>query len=492
MATFEKSEHPTNDLASFSFELNRPTPETAKALKEELLFHKGTQAYLWSMPMINVLGMKFGSEEQFGAGYNVLPIWKERLDTKTKVTTPNSDLLYAMSYIDMSETGPIVLEIPENQQDILMDFWQRPIPVDGGEFAGDVGFFGPDQGSGGKFLVVPPGYEGEVPSGYFVYRSGMNNLFVFLRAFYNAPNDLQPTVDLMEQTTIYPLNVAEADRLPMEYPNASGVDANLLPRSDFSAFEQLKWLIDREGRNIAGPDGLGILANIGLIEGVPFEPSDEDKANLDKAANIAYKMSRAVAFSGEVGSMNFEVWNDRQWVNPFNNAENPTPEKPLDLSWRSIEHRYTALDPRVWMFTNYYSLSPGMVSQTPGKGASYWIAFDDANGDPLSGDKSYKVTLPPNVPAKLFWSLTLYEAENASGLATDQKRFPSIGQLDNPVINDDGTIDLYIGPVAPEGKEANWQPTAPGRGFFGILRLYGPEQAGIDFSWKPSDFEPID
>ena len=127
-----------------------------------------------------------------------------------------------------------------------------------------------------------------------------------------------------------------------------------------------------------------------------------------------------------------------------------------------------------------------MVSQTPGKGAAYEVTFKHADGEPLSGDASYKVTLPPNIPDKLFWSLTLYEAENASGLATEARRFPSLGSRDKPTQNADGATDLTIGPKPPQGGHANWLPTAPSRGFFAILRLYGPEEAAIDYSWKPA------
>jgi hypothetical protein len=127
----------------------------------------------------------------------------------------------------------------------------------------------------------------------------------------------------------------------------------------------------------------------------------------------------------------------------------------------------------------------------PGRGAACEIAFNDADGEPLSGDTSYKLTLPPDVPAELFWSLTLYEAENASGLATEARRFPSLGSRDNPAQNSNGATDLYIGPEAPQGQESNWLPTAPGRGFFAILRLYGPGQAAIDYSWKPGDFKKM-
>lgn len=478
-----------NALADLPFEQNHPTPQTAKTLMDELAFQQATQAYLWAMPLINTLGMKFGSEQVFGAGYNVLPIWKERLDTKTLVTTPNSDVLYAMSYVDLGETGPIVFEAPPNLQGILLDFWQRPIPVDGGKFFGDVGLPGPDAGKGGKFLVLPPGYKGSIPTGYFVYRSGTNNLFIFLRAFYQDPKELSPAVVLMEQAKIYPLNLPEAQRKPMQFPNASGVSANMLPRSDATAFEQLKWLVDREGKNLAGADGLGLLANVGIVAGRPFEPNAEKRAILNAAAKTAYKTSRVIGRMPEIGGRDLRIWKDRKWVNPVNNISEPGPEKTMDLSWRNKNAGFIEIEPRVWMFTDYYSISPGMVSQTPGQGAFYGIAFDDADGKPLSGDVSYKVTLPPKVPAKLFWSLTLYEAENASGLATDTRRFPSLGSRDKPVQNSDGTIDLYIGPTAPQGKEANWFATAPGRGFFGILRLYGPEEPAINYSWKPGDFE---
>ena len=480
-----------DSLADLPFEQNRPTRETAATLAQELKFQQATQAYLWAMPLINTLGMKLGSEEVFGAGYNVLPVWKERLDPKTLVTTPNSGVIYAMSYVDMSETGPVVFEAPPNLQGILLDFWQRPIPVDGGKFAGDVGLPGPDAGKGGKFLVLPPGYAGNVPEGYYVYRSGTNNLFIFLRSFYQDPNDLSPAVKLMEQAKVYPLNLPEAERKPMEFPNASGVPANMLPRSDITAFEQLKWLVDREGRNLADPDGLGILASVGLVEGKPFTPSPDSRAILGAAADVAYKMSRVIGFTDEEYGVSLKVWPDRRWLNPVNNAAEPGPEKSRDLSFRNKAAGFTAIEPRVWFSTNYYSISPGMVSQVPGRGAAYQIAFVDASGDPLSGDASYRLTLPPDVPAANFWSVTLYEAANASGLATDARRFPSLGSRDKPVQNADGTTDLYIGPKAPPGKEANWLATAPGRGFFAILRLYGPTEPAIDYSWKPGDIEKL-
>ena len=478
-----------DEMARLPFVEDRPTEETAQALRDELLFQRATQTYLWAMPLINTLGMKVGSEKVFGAGYNVLPVWKKRLDAKTLVTTPNSDVLYAMSYVDLGADGPLVFEAPPHLQGILLDFWQRPIPVDGGKYFGDVGFFGPDKGKGGKFLLLPPGYEGDVPNGYFIYRSATNNVFVFLRAFYADPNNLAPAVAIMEGTKIYPL-APKAGAKPMIFPDASGVPANLLPISDGSVFDQLKRLVDSEGTALADADGLGMLAAIGIVKGKPFTPDANTRTILDRAAKTAYKMSRVIGLQDGESGRSFVVYPDRRWLNPFSDGTRAQPSGALDLTWKNVAGGYLDLDARIWMFTNYYSLSPGMVSQTPDLGAKYMIGFTDSEGAPLTGANTYRLNLPANIPAANFWSVTLYEAENASGLANGQP-FPSLGSRDNPVANPDGSIDLYYGPTAPAGKEKNWRRTVPGKGFFAILRLYGPTEAAFNQSWIPGDIERV-
>lgn len=477
-------------LANAPFSENRPTPETSKLLKEELLFQRATQTYLWALPLINTLGMKVGSEKTFGSGYNVLPVWKKRLDAKTLVTTPNSDVIYAMGYLDLGKDGPMVFEAPPGLQGILLDFWQRPIPgptIGGNAFFGDVGFAGPDGGKGGKFLILPPGYDKPVPDGYFVFRSGTSNVFVFLRSFYDDPNNLTPAVQLMEQAKIYPLG-GEASAKPMQFPDASGVPVNMLPTSDDTAFDQLKLLVDSEGKNLADPDWLGMFAAIGIVKGEPFNPDATTRSILDKAAKTAYKVSRVIGFEKNVSGRSFLIYPDRHWVNPVADGTPSNPGGAMDLAWHRTDRGYLDLDARIWFFTDYYSISPGMLSQTPGKGAKYMVAFTDSDGTPLSGGGNYRLNLPANIPAANFWSLTLYEAENASGLANGQP-FPSLGSRDKPAQNTDGSTDLYLGPKPPEGKGANWLATVPGKGYFAILRLYSPTEAAIDKSWKAGDIE---
>ena len=476
-------------LANLPFNENRPTAESAEVLRDELMFQRATQTYLWALPLINTLGMKEGSEKVFGAGYNVLPIWKKRLDAKTLVTTPNSDVIYAMSYVDLGKDGPIVFEAAPNLQGILLDFWQRPIPVDGGKFFGDVGLPGPDGGKGGKFLLLPPGYQGEVPNGYYVYRSGTYNVFIFLRSFYQDPKNLTPAVSLVEQSKIYPLGKKDSAKA-MVFPDASGVEANMLPVSDGRAFDQVKRLVDSEGANLATSDGLGLLASIGIIKGQAFTPDSHTREILDRAAKTAYKMSRVIGFQDTVSGRSFLVYPDRRWLNPMADATPDNPGGPFDLGWNRKAAGYLDLDTRIWFFTDYYSISPGMISQIPGKGAKYMVGFTDSDGVPLSGEDLYRLHLPPDIPAANFWSLTLYEAENASGYANGQP-FPSLGLRDKPAPNSDGSVDLYLGPDAPAGKQANWLKTVPGKGYFTILRLYGPTEAAINKTWKPGDIEKV-
>jgi hypothetical protein len=183
------------------------------------------------------------------------------------------------------------------------------------------------------------------------------------------------------------------------------------------------------------------------------------------------------------------VYPDRHWTNPFADGTPSKPSGALNTSWMNTDGGYLALDARINFFTNYYSISPGMLSYTPGKGANYLIAFTDSEGAPLLGGNNYRLSLPPDIPAEIFWSVTLYDAENSSGLANGQP-FPSLGSREKPGQNADGSTDLYLGPQAPAGKAGNWLATVPGKGYFVILSLYGPTKASFDKSWKPGNRPP--
>ena len=208
-----------DELANLPFPESCPTRQSAWVLLDELTFQRAVQVYLWALPAMNMYAMKEGSEGIFGKGYNVLPVFKQRLNAKTLITTPNSDVIYAMGYLDLTEEGPMVIEVPPKLQGLLDDFWQRPLC--------DVGFAGPDKGQGGKYLVLPPDHKGEAPAGYFTLRSRTYGVFVFWRAFFRDPARLEEPVSLMEQTRIYPLDKRDSEK-PMEFPDASALPADML------------------------------------------------------------------------------------------------------------------------------------------------------------------------------------------------------------------------------------------------------------------------
>ena len=174
-----------DELADLPFPNGYPTAEAADALLDELAFQRAVQTYLWSLPAMNVYAMREGQRATFGAESNVLAIWKDRIDYNTLVTTANPDVIYAFAWLDLKAEGPTVLDMPPGLQGLLDDMWHRPLT--------DIGAAGPDGGSGGKYVVLPPDFQGQPPAGHYVVRSPTYGVFVFLRAFLTIPS--RATID---------------------------------------------------------------------------------------------------------------------------------------------------------------------------------------------------------------------------------------------------------------------------------------------------------
>ncbi|VVE65519.1 signal peptide protein [Pandoraea captiosa] len=468
-------------LVDAPFEKDYPTPSTSRTLQDEFIFQRATQSYLWALPAVNMWAMKEGSEKTFGAGYNVLPVWKERIKASTQVTTPNSDVVYAMGYLDLHKDGPLVVEVPPGVQGIFDDFFQRPLEgptIQGHTWTGDVGFAGPDKGKGGVYVLLPPDFKGEpagLPKGAFVYRSRTYNVFLFWRAFFSDPLDLSKPNAEISATRVYPLG-KKASAKPMQFPNANQTPANLLFPRDVTYFDMLSRLIESEHVDTADLDMRGFLHSIGIEKGRPFNPTPERRALLEQAAQTAFKMSKVIMVDMVPNEPGSRYYPDRQWINVFA-GENTAFQ---------AGGKFTNLEQRTGFFTSAYSASPGMVVNIVDAGAKYPVTFRDKDGNFLDGGNTYRLHLPPNIPAKNFWSATVYDATTASGLANDQP-FPSLNQMDKPLQNADGSLELYFGPNAPAGKEKNWLRTVPGKGYFVIFRLYSPQKAFFDQTWKPDD-----
>lgn len=445
-------------------------PAEAESLVDELYYQHAVHAYMTTIPALNVIGMRDGSEKAFGAGYHVLPIWKDRMDSRTWVPTPNADVIYSMSYLDLKKTGPLVVAAPPNVIGMFTDFFQRTIT--------DVGAIGPDRARGGLYLLLPPGYDGERPAGYFTFESATYNVFLFFRTIMKKGEsgpDPAPAAKLAERTRVYPLYAVEKDVKPMEFPNASGKRVDMMYPVDETYWTKLKEFVDYEPVAAIAPEVRGVLASIGIVKGKPFEPTAKQRELLKKAVETAPKMIFAMRQLGRPDGRN-KYYKDRQYENTWAGGT---------AEW--FQESYLDINQRASYFQFAYSSAPAMVMRTLDAGSKYPFTARDADGDFLDGAKNYKLHLPPHPPAALFWAVTAYNITDGTMPETPQL-LPSINGFNNVATNDDGSIDIYFGPEKPaDAPESNWIQTVKGRNFLAALRLYGTGVEFFDQSWKPDD-----
>lgn len=442
----------------------------AEALRDELFYQRAVHSYITMLPLLNTIGMRDGSEATFGKGYNVLPIWKDRMDSRTWVPTPNADVIYSMNYLDLKETGPLVVAAPRDVIGMFTDFFQRTIT--------DVGLIGPDRARGGLYLLLPPDYDGEIPQGYFAFKSKTNNVFLFFRTIMakgdNGP-DPKPAVALAEQTRIYPLWASEKDVKPMEFPNGSGKRINMMYPIDNTFWSKLKTFVDYEPASAIDPELRGVLASIGIIKGQPFSPTTKQQELLKKAVETAPRMILANRQLGRPDGRNLN-YKDRQFENVWGGATS---------EW--LQSSYLDVDQRAGYFQVAYSSAPAMVMRTLGAGSKYPVAYRDAKGEFLSGGNTYKLRLPPNPPAALFWAVTAYNISDGTMVEAAQL-MPSINGFNKVATNSDGSVDLWFGPSKPaNAPDSNFIQTVNGRNFLVALRLYGTGVSFFDQTWKPDD-----
>jgi hypothetical protein len=442
----------------------------AEALRDELYYHGAVHAYITMLPALNTIGMRDGSEAMFGRGYNVLPIWKERMDARTWVPTPNADVIYSMSYLDLKQTGPLVVAAPRDVIGMFTDFFQRTIT--------DVGLIGPDRARGGLYLLLPPDYDGEIPQGYFAFKSKTYNVFLFFRTIMpkgdNGP-DPKPAVALAEQTRVYPLWTPEKDVKPMQFPDGIGKRINMMYPVDNSFWTKLKTFVDYEPVSAIDPELRGVLASIGIIKGQPFNPNQRQQELLQKAVETAPRMILAMRQLGRPDERD-RYYKDRQYLNTWAAGT---------AEW--LQDGYLDVNQRASYFQIAYSSAPAMVMRTLGAGSKYPFTLRDANGDFLNGSGTYRLHLPPHPPAALFWAVTAYNITDGTMVEAPQL-MPSINGFNKVATNSDGSVDLWFAPTKPaDAPESNFIQTVSDRNFLVALRLYGTGVEFFDQTWKPDD-----
>ncbi len=447
-----------------------PTDETAQKAYDFLDFQRAVDTFLDEMRAASSYMLREGMREIGVTRSSQVLIFETLMDSKSLWLTPNTETVYASTFLDLKTDGPTVIESPPNVLGILDDMWMR--------YVGDIGNAGPDKGQGGKFLILPPGYEGEVPGGYFIYRSQTYGVWLILRGFLVDGGPGPAVRSIKERLRIYPRSEA-ANPPVMEFKNASGLYHNTIHSNDFRFFEEMNALVQEEHEDAISPEARGRLALLGIVKGEPFAPDERMRQILDEGATVGAAIARTITFAPRDEAT--YIWpGDANWINPFTIGNH-----------EFLTGGYRHLDARVMFHYAATGITPAMAIAMPGIGSQYAGVIRDRDGKPLDGSRSYKLTLPRDVPAKDFWSVVLYDVQTRSMLQTDTP-FPSLNSERGGVEqNADGTTDIYFGPTMPEGKESNWVQTVPGKGWFMILRLYGPLQPWFDQTWRPGQIEPL-
>jgi hypothetical protein len=448
-----------------------PTEDTSRKVFDEMDLQRATQLYLDMYPALSAHGLMKGWVRDLGMrDSSHISVTANRLDSSALVLTGNTESLYAFVVFDLKKDGPTVFEVPP---DVM-----GPLDDHNFLFVADIGPTGMDKGQGGKYLLLPPGYEGDVPDEYFVVRSPTYANFSFIRANAAKVGFGEKALEYYRKhAKVYPLK--SGPRAPT-VKNVTSIPWNSLVPEDATAFQWMHEIIDYEPAEAFGKELLGRLASLGIVRGQPFAPDARMQRIFERAAQEGVAMSRVIAF--ESRQPEARVYPTRGWESPFiGNSSTFDPQGHFNLEARTTFH-FTA-----------DGITPAMAMQMPeGKGSRYQTTYKDSDGDYLDGSKVYKLNMPPDVPVALFWSVTLYDPWTRCELQSQP--YPSISSQKTPAptTNADGSIDLYFAAEKPSGvAEQNWIRTLPDRGFFAYIRYYGPLKAFNDKAWVPNDVELV-
>jgi hypothetical protein len=447
---------------------------TPEQLARNAVHRRALEAVIWGMPAVNTDLMYQAMAREVKGAWNQIVYWSRLLDWKNQTLTPNPDAIYLMPFFDTAQAGPMVIEIPPADQGSItgsiMDCWQTPLE--------DVGPAGVDKGHGGKYLILPPAYSGNVPAGYIALPSQTYQGYALLRSILRSGGDADfaKAVAYGKRIAFYPLSAA-ANPPPTTYLDAADVVFDATIPYDVPFFESLARTVESQPWLERDRAMIDSLRTLGIEKGKPFNPDAATRDILKGAAEEA------------------RLWLDLQYeaslVPPFYEGGHwalPTAPgllKCMQSSFADPDHY--PLDGRGTTYAMAF-----FCPKQSGSGSYYLMATKDSQNRSFDGGSTYRLHVPAGVPVRQYWSATVYDRAT-HGLVRDMKRASRSSLSPGLQVNADGSVDLYFGPTAQSTTESNWVPTSREGEFEVLFRFYGPEKSLFEKKgWRLPDLEKVE
>ena len=434
----------------------------------QLKYNYAYQTAAWAMPAVSIYGFKRATEA-VGGEENTILAWSKVATPNAELLTANNNTPYILAMTNLKK-GPVVVEIPAASDKALLygqivDHWQYAIA--------DVGPIGLDKGKGGKYLLLPPHYQGEIPKGYIVLKSPSYRVYFAFRAIKKPSATFEDAYTYAKTLKMYYLN----DPKPTKFIDPSNKRFPTLPHYDEDFYKDIYDIISLEDVNEEDKIMMGYLAYLGIEKGKPYHPDPvAQKAMKQAIADFYYTMQHQLTYPPK----EMYYWKNRHWQDVL------TPDKNGNFSYvynNSIDILKRA---NRYFFATYY---PRSYYSPPAN--IYMFTMTDKDGKPIDGNKLYKLKIPKDMPVKQFWSLILYDADTWAFIYTkEQKVGISSFEIDKLKKDTDGGVTLYFSPQAPKGLESNWIPTG-GKRVAPALRFYGAKDAVINKSFVMPDVELV-
>lgn len=448
-------------LGKFEYQDQTLTRASAAKLNREIDLQRASQLTLWAMPITSFYQNYKASKNNLGFNDNEIVIGlHEGYDAVYPFITANVTTPYTVASVDLSATGPVVVNIPEGGIfGVANNAWQEPIKEIGSGKKESLLFVGPGQ-------EYPKDFNGEIIH---------SDTFIF-GYFYRVLGTGSEAEKLKTAVTSYKLSDASnppTTRYITYNPKPGDNVAIGTQPTGMKYWELVNAYVQKEPMADRDRFFYAWLKDLGFEKGKPFNPTAYQKEILLEGVKTGMAMAQATAFNKTKEKFASSLYgNESGWEDAMAGMD-----PKIDLE------TYSMFNERTSYTFEAVTTSQGMVSRVAGKGSAYLGSYYDADGNALMGGNNYSLRIEPDPPAALFWSITVYDIANRLIIQNETRHSDLSSRLKDLVTNSDGSVDLYFGPEAPQGQNSNWIQTNNGQSFFVYLRLYGPEQAYFEQSF---------